>query len=69
MAEAEGCVRDRQKGDHYIMTKPGMNRPVVIPRKNSLGNRIVLNIGKQLGLSRKDIQAYLDKNSKKKTGK
>ncbi len=69
MARAEGCVFDRYNGDHYIMVKPGMVRPVVIPRKNSLGNRIVLNTAKQLGLTRKDVQAYLNKNSKKKSGK
>ena len=69
IAEAEGCQFDRQRGDHYVMTKPGMHRPIVIPRKNSLSDRIVLNVAKQLGLDRKGLQVYLDKNSKKKTGK
>lgn len=34
--EAEGFVVMRKKGDHIVMTKPGMSRPVVItssPRK------------------------------------
>ena len=33
LCESEGCVFDRQKGDHYIMTKAGLARPIVIPRK------------------------------------
>ena len=34
--EAEGFVVARKKGDHIVMTKPGVSRPVVItssPRK------------------------------------
>lgn len=34
--ELEGFAVKRQKGDHIIMTKPGINRPLVIktsPRK------------------------------------
>jgi predicted RNA binding protein YcfA (HicA-like mRNA interferase family) len=34
--EADGFVVKRQKGDHLIMTKPGIKRPLVIktsPRK------------------------------------
>ena len=45
VCEGEGCQFDRQRGDHYIMTKPGLNRPVVIPRKNNLKEVIVLGVG------------------------
>ena len=45
------------------MTKPGLIRPVVIPRKRDLKEGIVLNIAKTLGLSRKDILERLDKRS------
>ena len=27
LCKGEGCAFDRQKGDHYIMTKPGSDRP------------------------------------------
>jgi len=53
--EGEGCQFDRQRGDHYIMTKPGLSRPVVIPRKRDLKEDIVLSIAKTLGLTRKQI--------------
>lgn len=56
----EGCEFDRQKGDHYIMTKPGLTRPVVIPKKNNLKEDIVLSVGKTLGLNRKEILKRLD---------
>ena len=55
LCEGEGCAFDRQKGDHYIMTKPGLAQPVVIPRKNNLKEDIVLGIGRTLGLNRKQI--------------
>jgi len=55
VCEGEGCQFDRQRGDHYIMTKPGLSRPVVIPRKRDLNEDIVLSIAKTLGLTRKQI--------------
>ncbi len=48
VCEGEGCQFDRQKGDHYIMTKPGLDRPIVIPRKRNLKEDIVLSIAKTL---------------------
>ena len=37
------------------MTKPGLTRPVVIPRKKNLKEDIVLGIGRTLGLNRREI--------------
>lgn len=45
------------------MTKPGLIRPIVIPRKRDLKELIVLNTAKLLGLSRKEILERLDKKS------
>ena len=59
IAEEEGCVFDRDRGDHYIMTKPGMARPVVIPRKKSLGENIVLSIARTLDIAPADMKARL----------
>jgi predicted RNA binding protein YcfA (HicA-like mRNA interferase family) len=59
LCESEGCKRDREKGDHYIMTKPGMARPVVIPKKKGLKEDIVLSVGRTLGLNRKQIEQKL----------
>ncbi len=55
VCEGEGCQFDRQRGDHYIMTKPGLSRPIVIPRKRELKEDIILSIAKTLGLTRKQI--------------
>ena len=62
----EGCVFDRQRGDHYIMTKPGLARPIVIPIRRDLKEDIVLSIGRTLGLTRKDILNRLGNRKIKK---
>lgn len=60
LCKSEKCVFDREKGDHYIMTRPGLGRPVVIPKKRDLKEDIVLSVGRTLGLKRKEIEARLD---------
>jgi predicted RNA binding protein YcfA (HicA-like mRNA interferase family) len=65
LCEGEGCVLDREKGDHYIMTKPGIARPVVIPKKNDLSEDIVLSVGRTLGLNRKAIEQKLNPKRRK----
>lgn len=52
-----GCVFVREKGDHRIYHKPGIRRPVVIPRDTQLPPFIVLNNLRVLGVSRDE---YLD---------
>jgi len=49
------------------MTRPGLRRPVVIPKKRDLKEDVVLSVGRTLGLSRKEIEARLD--PKKSKGK
>ena len=48
------------------MTRPGLRRPVVIPKKRDLKEDIVLSVGRTPGLNRKDIEARL--NPKKDKG-
>lgn len=60
LCETHGCRFDRQRGDHLILVKPGLYRPVVIPRKKGLREDIVLGVGRSLGLSRKELEAELD---------
>lgn len=60
ICELEGCRFQRQRGDHYIMIKEGIARPVVIPRKKDLKEDIVLSVARTLGLDRKGILARLD---------
>ena len=63
LCEDEGCFFDRQKGSHYIMTKPGLSRAIVIPQKRNLKEDIVLSVGRTLGLSKKQILERLDRFS------
>jgi len=50
-----GCRFKREKGDHRIYWKPGLNRPVVIPRDKTLPAFIVLNNLRILGVSREEF--------------
>jgi hypothetical protein len=43
------------------MTKKGLHRPVVIPKKRDLGEDIVLSVGRTLGLNRKQIEERLNR--------
>lgn len=66
LCEAEGCQLDRERGDYYIMTKPGLARPVVIPKKKDLTEDISLSIGRTLGLSKKELEQKLNRKTKRK---
>lgn len=54
------CVDDRQRGDHFIMTRPGLARPVVIKKEKALSNNIVLSIRRTLGLSADEFQRLVE---------
>ena len=60
LCQTQGCTLDRIKGHHYIMTKTGLTRPVVIPKKIGLKEDIVLSVGRTLGLSRKQMELLLN---------
>jgi predicted RNA binding protein YcfA (HicA-like mRNA interferase family) len=64
LCESEGCKFDRVRGDHYIMTRPGLTRPVVIPKKKGLKEDIVLGIGRTLGLDRRALESRLNRKGK-----
>jgi len=66
ICEEEGFSFDRDRGDHYIMTKPGAARPVVIPRKSALREDIVLGIARTVGLDKKLLKARLNPQKKVK---
>ena len=55
-----GCVESRMKGDHLIMTKPGMARPVVIKMDRELGEDIIRTNMRTLGLGRKQFERHLN---------
>ena len=66
LCEDVGWVHDRTKGDHYIMTKPGAARPVVLKMAKDLSEDIVLSVARTIGLKRKDILDRLTRTNKGK---
>lgn len=66
ICEANRCRHDRTKGDHYVMVRDGMARPIVIPMKKGLKEDIVLGIAKTLGITNTDMRSMLDGKAKAK---
>jgi predicted RNA binding protein YcfA (HicA-like mRNA interferase family) len=56
--ELEGFVVKRQKGDHLILTKPGVKRPVVI--KTSPRNVAVTHIMTNLNTAQISRERYFE---------
>lgn len=54
-----GCVETRMRGDHLVMTKPGLARPVIIKMDRDIGEDIVRSNMRTLGLSRKEFDRLL----------
>ena len=55
-----GCVESRIKGDHLIMTRPGMARPIVIKMDRELGEDIIRSNMRTLGMDRKQFEQHLN---------
>jgi predicted RNA binding protein YcfA (HicA-like mRNA interferase family) len=50
--EADGFGLVREQGDHMVFTKPGVVRPIVIPRYASVPVFIIKNNLRSAGMSR-----------------
>ena len=50
--ELESFALARQRGDHMVFTKPGVKRPVVVPRYNPLPIFIIKNVLRTARISR-----------------
>jgi predicted RNA binding protein YcfA (HicA-like mRNA interferase family) len=59
--EAHGYRRDRQKGSHVSMVKPGAARPIVIPMHDEVSIGVVMSCLRTAGLSRDDLLTWLGK--------
>ena len=53
------CVRE--EGDHRVYTKPGIPRPIIIPRYRAVPVFIIMNNLRTAGLSRADYFSLLEK--------
>jgi len=59
--EAAGFTFVRQKGDHLVYVKPGVKRPVIIPKYKQVPVFIILNNLRSAGLAREDYFKILEK--------
>ena len=50
--EREGFVLARERGDHMIFTRPGISRPVVVPRHDPLPVFVIKNVLRTARISR-----------------
>ncbi|MBI4653203.1 type II toxin-antitoxin system HicA family toxin [Candidatus Kuenenbacteria bacterium] len=50
--QAEGFYISRQKGDHLILIKPGVSRPIIIPMYDEIPVFVIKNNLRTAGISR-----------------
>ena len=58
--EREGFVCVREEGDHMIFTKPGVLRPIVIPKYKHIPVFIIKNNLRSAGIGRERYFELLD---------
>ncbi|OGM90292.1 hypothetical protein A2755_03830 [Candidatus Wolfebacteria bacterium RIFCSPHIGHO2_01_FULL_48_22] len=56
-----GCIFVREKGDHRVYTRIGLNRPVIIPQNSSIPAFIIRNNLRTLGISTKEYLEILER--------
>jgi len=59
--ELEGFSLVRERGDHMIFTKPGIPRPLVVPRYDDLPVFIIKNVLRTAQISRETYLALLER--------
>ena len=64
LARSRGFEFDRHRGSHYVMTKPGTARPVVIPMRKGLKENIVMTVARAIGMTRSELEDYIRSGGK-----
>lgn len=59
--EMEGFTLARERGDHMVFTRPGIERPAVIPRYDQLPVFIIKNVLRTARISRERYLELLDR--------
>lgn len=57
--ESRGCRHVRTKGDHYVMNKAGLARPIVIQMKKDLHESVIRTSLRTLGATKEELLAFL----------
>ena len=61
LPELEGCALARQRGDHMVFTRPGIPRPIVVPRYDPLPIFIIKNVLRTAHISRERYFELLER--------
>ena len=56
-----GLAQERVSGDHVVLSKDGLARPVIVPLSKELPEFVVSNNLRTAGISRKDYLVLLGK--------
>ena len=59
--EADGFTQDRTTGSHVVLSKPGVLRPVVVPKYAEVGLDIIRSNMRTAGMSRSRYFSLLEK--------
>ncbi len=59
--EQLGYRRAGQKGSHIKLEKPGVARPLIVPRYDEVGLDIILNLIRTAGISREAFLSLLER--------
>ena len=59
-----GFVQERVCGDHVVLTREGMARPVIVPLYKALPDFVVSNNLRTAGISRKEYLVLLGRRRK-----
>lgn len=58
--EQLGYRQAGQKGSHIKLEKPGVARPLIIPKYDEVGRDIIMNLIRTAGITREAFLALLD---------
>ncbi|NKC14061.1 MAG: addiction module toxin, HicA family [Gammaproteobacteria bacterium] len=58
---ADGFTHDRTTGSHVVLSKPGVLRPVIVPKYAEVGLDIIRSNMRTAGMSRSRYFSLLDK--------
>jgi predicted RNA binding protein YcfA (HicA-like mRNA interferase family) len=58
--EQLGYRRAGQKGSHIKLEKPGMARPLIVPRYDEIDRDIIMNLIRTAGITREAFFSLLD---------
>lgn len=58
--ERDGFKEDRQTGSHIVLVKPGIKRPVIIPKYDEVGVDIIKNNMRTAGMTRERYFHLMD---------